>query len=139
MDCPTFVPARINYCELNGSIFVCHMVSSEKVIFCSSSGLGAEYRPCELECQMSTFVSLRGLHELTPSSSISSTSYTRRMRRNGIPSCNEPLEVSDLISEPSTKYGLSICCGVPSISINDGVSMHVWFVDTLLWVAEGSG
>jgi len=54
----------------------------------------------------------------------------------GIPSCIEPSEVSDLISErlgiSSTKYGPSICCGVPSTSISDGVSVQVWFVDALL-------
>jgi hypothetical protein len=59
------------------------------------------------------------------------------MRRNGIPSCTEPSKVSDLISErlgiPSTKYGPSICCGVPSTSINDDLSVQVRFVEALFF------
>ena len=62
-------------------------------------------------------------------------------RSNGKPSCTEPSEGSDLMSErlgiPSTKYGPSICCGVPS-SINDGVNVHVLFVDALISVAVSS-
>jgi hypothetical protein len=88
---------------------------------------------------MSTFVSLRGMHDPLSSAIL----YTLSMRCNGIPSCTEPSEVSDLISErlgiPSTKYGPSICCGVPSTSINDGVNVQVRFVEALFWVADSSG
>jgi hypothetical protein len=59
-----------------------------------------------------------------------------KYKSNGIPSCTEPSEGSDLMSErlgvPSIKYGPSICCGVPSSSINEGVSVHVLFVDELI-------
>src|SRR5215510_7534047 len=55
------------------------------------------------------------------------------IRCNGIPSCTEPSIVSDLMSErpgiPSTKYGPSVCCGVPSTSINEGVRVHVLLVE----------
>src|SRR5215203_2828591 len=87
---------------------------------------------------MSTFTSLRGVQEPVPSPSLSFTSYTWRMRRNGVPSCTDLLDVSILISErlgtSSTKYGPSICCGVPSTSTSDGVSVHA-----LLWVADDEG
>ena len=51
-----------------------------------------------------------------------------------MPGCTELSEGSDLISErlgiPSTKYGPSVCCGLPWSLINDeGVSVHVLFVE----------
>src|SRR5919109_4553746 len=65
------------------------------------------------------------------------------MRRNGMPSCTEPSEVSDLISErlgiPSTKYGPSICCGVPFTLISEGLNVQVRFVEALFCVADSSG
>jgi hypothetical protein len=76
---------------------------------------------------MSAFVSLRGVQEPVPSPSLSFTSYTWRMRRNGIPSCADLLDVSILISGrlgiSLRKYGPPICWGVPSTSTSDGVSI----------------
>jgi hypothetical protein len=40
---------------------------------------------------------------------------------------------------PSTKYGPSVCCGVPSCSISDGVSVHGLLVDALFCDADNSG
>jgi hypothetical protein len=63
-----------------------------------------------------------------------------------MPCCTEPSEASSLISErlgiPSTKYGPSVCCGVPWSLINDegvSVSVHVLFVEALIWAADSSG
>ena len=47
--------------------------------------------------------------------------------------------MSDRLGIPSTKYGPSICCGVPSASTNEGVSVHDLLVDELIWVADSSG
>jgi hypothetical protein len=48
--------------------------------------------------------------------------------------------VSDLMSErfgiPSTKYGPSVCCGVPSTSINEGVRVHVLLVEVAICSGE---
>jgi hypothetical protein len=49
------------------------------------------------------------------------------------------IPISERLGISSTKYGPSICCGVPSTSTSDGVRVHAWFVDALLWVAESSG
>ena len=47
--------------------------------------------------------------------------------------------MSERLDIPSTKYGPSICCGVhSSSSINDGVNVHVLFVDELISVAFSS-
>ena len=46
--------------------------------------------------------------------------------------------MSERLGIPSTKYGPSICCGVPSSSINDDVNVHVLFVDELISVAVSS-
>ena len=52
-----------------------------------------------------------------------------------MPCCTEPVEGSALMSDrldmPSTKYGPSVCCGVPSSLTDEGVSVHVLFVDAL--------
>jgi hypothetical protein len=45
--------------------------------------------------------------------------------------------MSDRLGIPSTKYGPSVCCGVPSASTN-GVSVHDLLVDELIWVADSS-
>jgi hypothetical protein len=53
-----------------------------------------------------------------------------------MPSSTLPLDGSDLISVlsslSSTKYGPSVCCGDPSISIKDGVTVQDLVVAMLL-------
>src|SRR6188768_3555100 len=60
-----------------------------------------------------------------------------------MPCSTEPLEVSDRMSErlgiPSTKYGPSVCCGVPCNLTEVGVSEHVPVVEAFFWLAESSG
>ena len=62
----------------------------------------------ELACQISTRAPLSGLQR-----PLLSTPYTLITRCKGMPSCTEPSEGSDLISDRlgilSTKYGPSVC------------------------------
>jgi hypothetical protein len=62
------------------------------------------------------------------------------IRCSGIPSCTEPSKVSDLMLErlgiPSTKYGPSVCCGVPSNCVNKGVRVHVLLVEVAICCGE---
>ena len=61
-----------------------------------------------------------------------------------MPCWTEPSDGSDLISErlgmSSTKYGPSVCCGVPLSFVDDeNPGVHVLFVDALFWAADSSG
>jgi hypothetical protein len=46
--------------------------------------------------------------------------------------------MSERLGIPSTKYGPSVCCGVPWSFIDEGISLHVLFVDALIWDADSS-
>jgi hypothetical protein len=46
--------------------------------------------------------------------------------------------MSERLGIPSTKYGPSVCCGVPWSFIDEGISVHVLFVDALIWDADSS-
>jgi hypothetical protein len=47
--------------------------------------------------------------------------------------------MSERLGISSTKYGPSICCGVFSTSVNDGLNVQVRFVEALFWVVDSSG